>query len=195
MGRINTKACAPRGIHTGMYTGRRNQIGRDPRALHVRPRRLAVGGGCQAAYRAAGAARVLGAGALVESRNRVRSRKRAVKLFGWVFFLFSFGSPRTPHGAYVRRARQNRIDRHGGEIERLALQAIDDAHRAGLYNSGKISSGFRSFRFRLAPRACAPCGPSARVVSRTTSRKIPTRQILPFVFACQLKHGETQKGV
>ena len=30
-----------------------------------------------------------------------------------------------PHGAYVRRTRRNRIDRHGGEIERLALQGND----------------------------------------------------------------------
>ena len=54
----------------------------------------------------------------------VRSRKRAVKFFGWVFSDFVWLTTRTPHGAYVRRARRNRIGRHGGEIERLALQGV-----------------------------------------------------------------------
>ena len=39
-----------------------------------------------------------------------------------IFLDFVWLTTRTPHGAYVRRARRNRIDRHGGEIERLALQ-------------------------------------------------------------------------
>ena len=36
-----------------------------------------------------------------------------------IFLDFVWLTTRTPHGAYVRRARRNRIDRHGGEIERL----------------------------------------------------------------------------
>jgi len=36
-----------------------------------------------------------------------------------VFLDFVWLTTRTPHGAYVRRARRNRIYRHGGEIERL----------------------------------------------------------------------------
>ena len=39
-----------------------------------------------------------------------------------IFLDFVWLTTRTHHGAYVRRARRNRIDRHGGEIERLALQ-------------------------------------------------------------------------
>ena len=39
-----------------------------------------------------------------------------------IFLDFVWLTTRTPHGAYVRRARRNRIDHHGGEIERLALQ-------------------------------------------------------------------------
>ena len=40
-----------------------------------------------------------------------------------------------------------------------------------------------SIRFRLALRTYAPCGPSAREVSQTKSRKIPTRNISPLFFA------------
>ena len=53
--------------------------------------------------------------------RRICSLKRAVIFFGWVFFLdFVRLTTRTTHGAYVRRARRNRIERHGGGIERLA---------------------------------------------------------------------------
>ena len=43
---------------------------------------------------------------------------------GGYFVLISPGSPhvRTPHGAYVRRARRNRIGRHGGETEQLTTR-------------------------------------------------------------------------
>ena len=63
--------------------------------------------------------------------------QRAVMCFGWVFFLdfvWRSGTTRTegPHGAYVRRARRNRIDRHGGKIERLATRT---AHWSGLSSS------------------------------------------------------------
>ena len=43
----------------------------------------------------------------------------------------------------------------------------------------------------MAPYTCVPCGPPARVVSLTKSRKIPTRQILPLCFvrrACFKNH-------
>ena len=40
-----------------------------------------------------------------------------------IFLDFVRLTTRTPHGAYVRRARRNRIDRHGGGIERPAPQA------------------------------------------------------------------------
>ena len=50
--------------------------------------------------------------------------KKSGKMFRVGIFLdFVWLTTRTPHGAYVRRARRNRVDRHGGEIERLALQA------------------------------------------------------------------------
>ena len=39
-----------------------------------------------------------------------------------IFLDFIRLTVRTPHGAYVRRANRNRIDRHWGEIERLPLQ-------------------------------------------------------------------------
>ena len=49
--------------------------------------------------------------------------KKSGKMFRVGIFLdFVWLTTRTPHGAYVRRARRNRIDSHGGEIERLALQ-------------------------------------------------------------------------
>ena len=51
--------------------------------------------------------------------------KKSGKIFRVGIFLdFVWLTTRTPHGAYVRRGRRNRIDRHGGEIERLALQGI-----------------------------------------------------------------------
>ena len=46
-----------------------------------------------------------------------------------------------------------------------------------------ISPPWRSIRFRLALRTYAPWG--VRVVSRTKSRKIPTRNILPLFFCCR----------
>ena len=52
--------------------------------------------------------------------------KKSGKIFRVGIFLdFVWLTTRTmhPHGAYVRGARRNRIDRHGGGIERLALQA------------------------------------------------------------------------
>ena len=39
-----------------------------------------------------------------------------------IFLDFVWLTTRAPHGAYVRRARRNRIDRHGGEIERPATR-------------------------------------------------------------------------
>ena len=48
-------------------------------------------------------------------------KKRAVIYFGWAFFLILSGSP---HVRPMRRARRNRIDRHGGEIERLGTRTF-----------------------------------------------------------------------
>ena len=39
-----------------------------------------------------------------------------------IFLDFVWLTTRTPHGAYVRRARRNRIGPHGGEIERLVAR-------------------------------------------------------------------------
>ena len=39
-----------------------------------------------------------------------------------IFLDFVWLTTRTPHGAYVRRARRNRVDHHGGEIERLTTR-------------------------------------------------------------------------
>ena len=38
-------------------------------------------------------------------------------------FVWRSGTTRTPHGAYARRARRNRIDPHGGGIERLTYSS------------------------------------------------------------------------
>ena len=58
-----------------------------------------------------------------------------------IFLDFVWLTTRTPHGAYVRRARRNRIDRHGGEIERLATrtQALEPAEEVDLNMSSKKS--------------------------------------------------------
>ena len=66
-------------------------------------------------------------------------RKRAVVFFGWVFFLISSGG-QAPHvlrahvGVHrtcVRGAKRNRIDRHRGEIERLARRTVPRGRRGG----------------------------------------------------------------
>ena len=62
-----------------------------------------------------------GGGAHVLRRGTLT--KKSGKIFRVGIFLdFVWLTTRTPHGAYVRRARRNRFDRHGGGIERLALQ-------------------------------------------------------------------------
>ena len=51
--------------------------------------------------------------------------KKSGNIFRVGLFLdFVWLTTRTPHGAYVRRARRNRIDPHGGEIERLAGRVL-----------------------------------------------------------------------
>ena len=57
-----------------------------------------------------------------------------------IFLDFAWLTTRTPHGgaSYVRRAGRNRIDRHGGEIERLALQAKAKAVEG---RTGRLSLG------------------------------------------------------
>ena len=51
--------------------------------------------------------------------------KKSGKLFRVGIFLdFDRLTTRTPHGAYVRGARRNRIDPHGGEIERLPTDPV-----------------------------------------------------------------------
>ena len=65
--------------------------------------------------------------AVLGDRAWSRMRTRAVISLGWVFFDFDFvrrpGTARTMHPhvgpQYVRGARRNRIDPHGGGIERL----------------------------------------------------------------------------
>ena len=49
-----------------------------------------------------------------------------------IFLDFVRLTTRTPHGAYVRGARRNRIDRHGGEIERLATRTVGTVMFANL---------------------------------------------------------------
>ena len=41
-----------------------------------------------------------------------------------IFLDFVYLTTRTPHGAYVRRARRNRIDPHGGGIERIGRRTF-----------------------------------------------------------------------
>ena len=51
------------------------------------------------------------------------SRKRGGNIFRVGIFLdFVWLTTRTPYVAYARRAKRNRIDRHRGEIERLATR-------------------------------------------------------------------------
>ena len=47
----------------------------------------------------------------------LRAPTQSRNSFGWVFFLMSSLSTRTPHGAHVWGATRNRIDPHRGEIE------------------------------------------------------------------------------
>ena len=58
---------------------------------------------------------------------------------------------------------------------------------------GKIIRERRPIRFRLAPRMCAPCGLSTRVVPDrlAESRKISTRKHLPLFFR---EHLDTLDG-
>ena len=63
----------------------------------------------------------------LRSRRCTCTRKGAVVVFGWVlFFDFVWVTTRAegPHGgaSYVRGAERNRIDRHRGGIERLAMR-------------------------------------------------------------------------
>ena len=46
-----------------------------------------------------------------------------------IFLDFVRLATRTPHGAYVRRAKYNPIDRDWGEIERLTTRTVDDVKR------------------------------------------------------------------
>ena len=50
----------------------------------------------------------------------LRTEKSGKKFRVGIFLDFVWLTTRTPHGAYVRGARRNRIDPHGGKIERLA---------------------------------------------------------------------------
>ena len=61
-----------------------------------------------------------------QTRPVLLAKKSGKNFRGGIFLDFVWLTTRTPHGAYVRRARRNRIDRHGGEIERLALQALPE---------------------------------------------------------------------
>ena len=110
-----------------------------------------------------------------------------------IFLDFVWLTTRTPHGAYVRRARRNRIDRHGGEIERLATRTtwvtppgkmlpapakapVGTASRSGCGGAScqgsprTIFIEWRPLRFRVrlchhGGPACAPsaCGPLSTV--------------------------------
>ena len=107
------------------HTARRTDTHRDGRA-HV-PGGVVGAGDEVAAQLVAelardGAARVLGDDA-VEPFGVALCTKKSGKMFRVGIFLeFVWLTTRTPHGAYVRRARRNRIDRHWGEIERLAAR-------------------------------------------------------------------------
>ena len=66
----------------------------------------------------------------VQARAPVLRAKKSGKNFRVGIFLdFVWLTTRTmhPHGAYVRRARRNRIDPHGGEIERLVTRTTSPA--------------------------------------------------------------------
>ena len=63
-----------------------------------------------------------------------------------IFLDFVWLTTRPPHGAYVRGARRNRIDPHGGEIERLTtrtfdLEALPDRGQCGEDERGRRGRG------------------------------------------------------
>ena len=103
--------------------------------------------------------------------------------FGWGFFLISSGSPQRhvcPHGAYVRRARRNRIDPHGGGIERLAaLFDLLGRRRLPLLRGGRGRRQRRALAARPAVgrAAVGPCsrpcpGPRAVGASRGDDQQV-----------------------
>ena len=60
------------------------------------------------------------------ARCTISTNKKSGNLFRVGILLdFVWLTTRTPHGAYVRRARRDRIDPHGGEIERLRYDLHD----------------------------------------------------------------------
>ena len=68
--------------------------------------------------------------------------KKSGKVFRVGIFLgFVWLTTRTPHGGYVRGARRNRIDRHGGEIERLAPTLRSHPGRPPAGGAWIVSSG------------------------------------------------------
>ena len=90
-----------------------------------------------------------------------------------IFLDFVWLTTRTPHGAYVRRARRNRIDRHGGEIERLALQATCGA--SGTTCTPATRRAFQQQHY-AATYSRGRTGAVAWLAANTTSTGVPAGQ-------------------
>ena len=90
---------------------------------------------------------------LVGRRVWVRAKKSGNIFRVGIFLDFVWLTTRTPHRAYVRRARRNRIDRHGGGIERLT-------------GGTRTTGGPPGSGARQSPGAC-PAGKRSRRAPRT----------------------------
>ena len=119
------------------------------------------------------------------SPNADRLAKKTGKTFRVGIFLdFVWLTTRTPHGAYVRRARRNRIDRHGGEIERLALQA-----------EGMTSQIKRDFMKEAAVMAFVGKHPNVvELVGVVTRGDHPWVMVVPFCDRGDLGHNLAKRA-
>ena len=94
-----------------------------------------------------------------------------------IFLDFVWLATRTmhPHGAYVRRARRNRIDRRGGEIERLGTRTSSQSSTCGPWSDEKKTSVLFE-----APAASTAdmTSPTAQSISRIWSPKMPFLDVL-----------------
>ena len=81
-------------------------------------------GTCSGAMRGVLGAAILGQQAF--TRMQVRSRKRAVNFFGWVFFLISSGSPHVrPMGRTCGEPDEIELTAMGVELNGSRMQAVD----------------------------------------------------------------------
>ena len=75
------------------------------------------------------------------ARGQRLAKKSGTICWVGIFIDFVWLTKRTPHGAYVRRAKRTRIDRHEGGIERLTYRSR--APRCGTWSSRPASAPAR----------------------------------------------------